>query len=140
MTAVGHIGYPAKRAKSAMRKQVGPFWQDTINISYIEPTKDTPCILCSHRRATGYFFVSVWEKVHTIIMALQCIPFNPLSQSDVYMHQLSNHHWFRKWLGTWPLPSHYLNQCWRIVNSNLRNKLQSDLKQKSNIYHSRKCI
>ena len=21
-------------------------------------------------------------------------------------------HWFRWWLGTWQLPSHYLNQCW----------------------------
>ena len=23
-----------------------------------------------------------------------------------------NQHWFRWWLGTWQVPSHYLNQCW----------------------------
>ena len=27
----------------------------------------------------------------------------------------------------WSAPSHYLNQCWNIVNSNLRNKLQGNL-------------
>ena len=30
-------------------------------------------------------------------------------------------------------PSHYLNQCWNIVNSNLRNKLQLKLQQNSYI-------
>ena len=29
-------------------------------------------------------------------------------------------HWFRKWLLAWLAPSHYLNQCWNIVNSKLR--------------------
>ena len=28
--------------------------------------------------------------------------------------------WFRWWLVAWSAPSHYLNQCWNIVNSNLR--------------------
>ena len=28
----------------------------------------------------------------------------------------------------WPVPSHYLNQCWIIVNRNLRNKLRWNLK------------
>ena len=27
-------------------------------------------------------------------------------------------------LVAWPAPSHYLNQCWNIVNKTLRNKLQ----------------
>ena len=31
-------------------------------------------------------------------------------------------------------PSHYLNQCWNIVNSNLRNKLQWNNKQNSFIF------
>ena len=30
--------------------------------------------------------------------------------------QLTNQHWFRKWLVAWSAPSHYLNQCWDIVN------------------------
>ena len=28
------------------------------------------------------------------------------------------------WLVAWSVPSHYLNQCWNIVNWTLRNKLQ----------------
>ena len=33
-------------------------------------------------------------------------------------------HWFRWWLVAYSAPSHYLNQCWLIVNWTLRNKLQ----------------
>ena len=33
-------------------------------------------------------------------------------------------HWFRWWLVAYSVPSHYLNQCWVIVNWTLRNKLQ----------------
>ena len=29
-----------------------------------------------------------------------------------------------KALVTWTVPSHYLNQCWNIINWTLRNKLQ----------------
>ena len=32
------------------------------------------------------------------------------------------------------MPSHYLNQCWNVVNSNCRNKLQWNLKQNSYIF------
>ena len=45
----------------------------------------------------------------------------------------SDHHWFRKWLVAWPAPSHYLNQCWVIVNWTFRNKLQWNLNGNSNI-------
>ena len=34
----------------------------------------------------------------------------------------------------WSAPSHYLNQCWNIVNSNLRNKLQWNPRQNSFIF------
>ena len=43
--------------------------------------------------------------------------FNSLRSSDEYMHQQTNHYWFRQWLVAWPAPSHYLNQCWNIVNT-----------------------
>ena len=33
-----------------------------------------------------------------------------------------------------PAPSHYLNQCWNIVNSNLRNKVKWNPKQNSCIF------
>ena len=44
--------------------------------------------------------------------------------NDAYMRQWSNHQWFRQWLVTWSAPSHYLNQCWNIVNSTLKKRLQ----------------
>ena len=59
---------------------------------------------------------------------------NSLRPSDAYMHQQTNHHWFRKWLVAWPPPSHYLNQCWDIVNWTLRNKLQWNLNQNPYIF------
>ena len=40
-----------------------------------------------------------------------------------------NHHWFRWWLGAEQAPSHYLNQCWLIVNWPLRNTFQSNINQ-----------
>ena len=32
------------------------------------------------------------------------------------------------------MPSHYLNQCWNIINSNLRYKFQSNLRRNSNVF------
>ena len=43
-------------------------------------------------------------------------------------------HWFRLWLVAWMAPSHYLNQCWNIINWPLRNKLQWNFNQNSNIF------
>ena len=34
----------------------------------------------------------------------------------------------------WSVPSHYLNQCWNIVNSNIRNKFQWNFKRNSFIF------
>ena len=53
------------------------------------------------------------------------------------MHRRSNHHWFKSLLVAWSAPSHYLNQCWRIVNWNPRNKFKWN--RKRNAFHSRKC-
>ena len=41
----------------------------------------------------------------------------------------SGQHWFRQWLVTYSAPSHYLNQCWVIINWILRNKLQRNFNQ-----------
>ena len=38
----------------------------------------------------------------------------------------------RRWTGS-PAPSHYLNQCWDLVNRSLRNKLQWNLNRNSYI-------
>ena len=55
-----------------------------------------------------------------------------LRPSDAYMRQQSNHHCFRQWLVAWSAPSHYLNQCWIIVDWTLRNKVQGNLNRNSN--------
>ena len=36
----------------------------------------------------------------------------------------SGQHWFRQWLVAYSAPSHYLTQCWVIVNWTLRSNLQ----------------
>ena len=59
---------------------------------------------------------------------------NSLRPSDAYMRQWTNHHWFRYWLVAWTAPSHYLKQCWIIVNWSLRNKLQWNFNRNSNIF------
>ena len=38
------------------------------------------------------------------------------------------------------LPSHYLNQCWNIVNWTIVNKLQWNLNRKFIYFHWRKCL
>ena len=37
-------------------------------------------------------------------------------------------------INSWSAPSHYLNQFWNIVNSNIRNKLHLNLKRNSYIF------
>ena len=59
---------------------------------------------------------------------------NSLSPSDAYMPHLTNHHWFRWWLVAWSVPSHYLNQCWNVVNWTPRNQLQWNRNRDSYIF------
>ena len=59
---------------------------------------------------------------------------NSLGLSDAYMRQYITHHWLRQWLVAWPVPSHYLNRCWYVVNWNLMNKHQWNLNQNSYIF------
>ena len=46
-------------------------------------------------------------------------------------------HWFRKWLGASSAPSHYLNQCWVIVNLTIRNKLKWNFNQNTKLFISK---
>ena len=43
-------------------------------------------------------------------------------------------HWFRYWLVAYLAPSHYLNQCWVLVNWTLRNKLQRNFNQNTKLF------
>ena len=42
--------------------------------------------------------------------------------------------YIRKWLVAWTVPSHYLKQCWIIVNWTLRNKLQWNRNRNSKFF------
>ena len=44
------------------------------------------------------------------------------------------HHWFRKWLVTSSVPSHYLNQCWIIVNWMHGNIFQWNLNHNKTLF------
>ena len=46
----------------------------------------------------------------------------------------TNHHWFRQWIVAWSSSSHFLNQCWNIVNWALKNKLYWNLNRISHIF------
>ena len=54
--------------------------------------------------------------------------------THICITNLGHHHWFRSWLVTCSVPSHYLKQCLNIVNSNLRNKLQWNFQWNSCIF------
>ena len=53
-------------------------------------------------------------------------------QTHICVTKLS-HHWFILWLVAWS-PSHYLTQCWNIVNWTLSNKLQWNPNRNSYIF------
>ena len=81
------------------------------------------CILCR----SSMIKLRRWLK--SIVMEI-----NSLRLSDAYRRQETNHYWFRQWLIAWSVPSHYLNQCWNIVNWTLRNKPQWNLNKNSYIF------
>ena len=76
-----------------------------------------------------------WSIQH--LCCRTCAIRNPLTPRPLVPHicvSQSGQHWFRWWLVAWTAPSHYLNQCWNIVNCTLRNKLQWNLNLNSNIF------
>ena len=83
-----------------------------------------------------YPFEAIYPVINIILFRLHHLYWssNSLGQSDAYMRQWFNHHWFRQWLVAWSLPNHYLNQCWNIVSWTFGNKLQWNLNQNSYIF------
>ena len=82
--------------------------------------------LMAWRLADDIYLTQWWPSLFMHMCVTQPQWVNSLRLSDPYMHQWTNHHCFRQWLVAWQAPSHYLNQCWNIVNWTLRNKLQSN--------------
>ena len=46
----------------------------------------------------------------------------------------SGQHWLRWWVVAYSAPSHYLNQCWVIVNWTLSRKLQWNLNKNTKLF------
>ena len=55
-------------------------------------------------------------------------------ETHICVGKLTNHHWFRQWLVSWPAQSHCLSQWWNIVSWILGNKPQWNLIQNSYIF------
>ena len=65
------------------------------------------------------------------------IPKSPLTHLPIVLHICvceSDQHRFRQWLVAYSAPSHYLNQCWIIINWTLRNDFQWNFDQKTNVF------
>ena len=86
-----------------------------------------------HRRQGNVCSVKSIHRPLIAWLLLWC-EFKSLRPSDAYMHEQFYHHWFRQWLVAWSAPSHYLKQCWDIVNRTLRKKLQWNFKRNTYIF------
>ena len=51
----------------------------------------------------------------------------------IYVSEIAQH-WFRQWLGASSAPSHYLNQCWLVVNWTPGNKFRWNSNRNSIIF------
>ena len=78
------------------------------------------------------YWISSFAAVCPIIVSYFSLPYWG-RVTHIWVSNL-DHHWYRKWLVAWPAPSHYLVQCWNIINLNLRNKLQWNINQNSYIF------
>ena len=96
---------------------------------FIQVTKKTPKLHITDflwGESTGFWWITLTKgqqyRKHFHVMTLWVL----LTHCDWVTHicQENNHHWFRYWLVAWPAPSHYLNQCWNIVDWTLENKFQ----------------
>ena len=59
---------------------------------------------------------------------------SPTSKVPIICASASGKHWFRWYFVAYSAPSHYLNQCWIIVNWTLRNKLQWNVDQNIKLF------
>ena len=98
--------------------QIGPFWQDTLDMKII--------------------IFSIWFRFQ-----LRKFPRIPWTLThwgrvtDICISRL-DHHWFRQWFVTCLAPNHYLNKCSLIVIWDCRNKRQWNTDKKLKIV-SAKC-
>ena len=76
----------------------------------------------------------LFKNLLRLVTCHDCVISLRLSDAYVCISKLTDHHWFRQWFVTWPVPSHYLNQCWNIVNYTRKNKLQWNFNRNQYIF------
>ena len=80
-----------------------------------------------HRALMWIWWPRAWPTYQCRIHNPGIWIFNSMRPSDAYVRRKTDHHRFRQWLVAWTAPSHYLNQCWNIVNWTLGNKFRWNL-------------
>ena len=81
-----------------------------------------------------YCFHQGFWPCEEFIFGLWVLHFCSLRLSEAIWNQSLGNHWFRLWLVTCSQQSHYLNQCWFVLNWTVRNKIQWNTLQ---TFHSR---
>ena len=82
-----------------------------------------------------FFFVVILSVIVDKFLCLTHLPLVP----NICLSE-SGQHWFRLWLVAYWMPSHFLNQCWVIVNWTLGNHLQLNFNQNTKIFiHENVC-
>ena len=85
----------------------------------------------SFPRAVGYtpLYLALlpYHRVHSKNMHKACDCLTHWGGMSHICFSKLYHHWFREWLVAWQVPSHYLNQCWIILNWTHGNKLHWNL-------------
>ena len=74
--------------------------------------------------AWPYDICQRWSLIRMVIRKSHKMKYfiNSSPPSTACMCRWTSSAFFRQWLGACSAPSHYLNQCWLIVNWTLRNK------------------
>ena len=113
-----------------LRLWVVAWWHQAITWTNV----DISPVRCSgmHLRAISQEILQPW--ITKISLRITYLKFNSnlpgaseLTHLPLVLHvcvKELGHHWFRWWLVAYSAPSHYLNQCWLIVNRTPGNIFQ----------------
>ena len=138
-----------------MRREAFKFWDlvrlilETLRYSY--SSLCTGLLHCPWGSHTIAHWLSQWQrcnpegyrwklpvsKMHQFFLIISTIKETqtvPLPVNLKSQNQIPKIKRFASRLVIWSTSSHYLNQCWNIFNSNLRNKVQWNLKRYSYIF------
>ena len=100
-----------------------PFTKLSLKITYLKLNLNLP-------GANELMIENLW--MHNFM--LDNVTLTPLPLVPQKCVSESGQHWFRWWCVAYSAPSHYLSQCWLIVNWTLRNKLQWNFNQNTKIF------